>query len=113
MEAANALVIVRALADGVDPRTGELLPDDGPFGHPQTVRALFTAAEALERLDARQQRESRLPAQAGKPWDEAEDARLREGFAADPAIARLAKAHGRTDGAIRARLEKFGLLTPL
>lgn len=44
MEAANALVIIRALADGVDPQTGKVLSDDGPFQHPQTVRALYAAA---------------------------------------------------------------------
>ena len=112
MEAANALVIVRALADGVDPQTGEVLPDDGPFQHPQTVRALYAAAQALEFLEVRQQRESLQPAKAGKPWDEAEDVRLRQGFAADPGIAMLARAHERTDGAVRSRLEKLGLLAP-
>lgn len=40
MEAMQALIIVRALADGVDPQTGEVLPEDGPFQHPQTTRAV-------------------------------------------------------------------------
>lgn len=48
MEVSNAIQIVQALADGVDPHTGEAFPDNSPYQHPQTVRALFTAVKALE-----------------------------------------------------------------
>lgn len=48
MELSNAIQIVQALADGVDPHTGEAFPDNSPYQHPQTVRALFTAVKALE-----------------------------------------------------------------
>jgi hypothetical protein len=110
MEATQALTIVRALADGVDPQTGEVLPEGSPFQRSQTTRALFLAAQALERLGERQQREKRLPAQAGQPWDRDEDAQLRQRFAAGAVVRELARTHERTEGAIQSRMERLGLL---
>ena len=49
MEQAQALAIVKSLANGVDPESGEVFPADGAYQRPQTVRALFAAVEALER----------------------------------------------------------------
>ena len=49
MEQAQALAIVKSLANGVDPENGEVFPAEGAYQRPQTVRALYTAVEALER----------------------------------------------------------------
>lgn len=46
--------ILRALANGIDPHTGEEFPAESPYQHPQTVRALFTALRALEPSQATQ-----------------------------------------------------------
>jgi len=40
--------ILSALANGVHPATGEKLAADGPYQHPDTVRALFEAWRAME-----------------------------------------------------------------
>jgi hypothetical protein len=48
MDAASSIHIIEALANGVDPHTGEVYPADSPYHHPQTVRALFMAMQALE-----------------------------------------------------------------
>jgi len=48
MELPEALKIVRDLADGIDPHTGEVFPTDGPYQHPQVVRALYTVLRHLE-----------------------------------------------------------------
>jgi hypothetical protein len=42
MDLKAALGIVRDLADGLDPFTGEPFPDDSPYQHPHVVRALYT-----------------------------------------------------------------------
>lgn len=48
MELDRAKEIVQALADGVDPYTGERFPADGPYQRADTVRALYTILEAAE-----------------------------------------------------------------
>ena len=52
------------------------------------------------------------PARAGAPWDAAEDARLENAFHNRVDIARMAENHGRSRGAIFARLEALGLIDP-
>ena len=48
MDAAEALTVVRALADGRDPQSGAPLAPESVFQQPEVIRALFTAATALE-----------------------------------------------------------------
>ena len=48
MEIREALTIVRKLADGVHPETGEVLQEDCLYNHPHAVRALHRAIGALE-----------------------------------------------------------------
>lgn len=112
MSPAQALLILRALADGVDPHTGEVFPAGSPYQHADTVRALIAAVSALESAEERAAKKDELPAQAGKPWSDEEDAHLREGFAARTSAGDLAEAHNRTSGAIRSRLARLGLITP-
>jgi hypothetical protein len=114
MEAERAADILRALADGVDPFTGEVLDDRSPLQNPECVRALFAAIETLEgRSSDRSKRAGRnrdLPDRAGEPWDGREDGELIERFDTGWNIADLAKHHQPTRGAIRARLVRLGKL---
>ena len=48
MEFDRAKEIMQALADGVDPYTGERFPADGPYQRADTVRALQAILEAAE-----------------------------------------------------------------
>ena len=48
MDKWESLKILRQLADGIDPYTGETLPEHSPYQQTQTVRALFHAIMALE-----------------------------------------------------------------
>lgn len=41
MDIARAKEIVSALADGIDPFTGEILPRDHICNHPDMIRALY------------------------------------------------------------------------
>jgi hypothetical protein len=112
MQLQSALPIVRALADGVNPLTGELFADASPYAEPRTLRALFSAVELMEREVARERRRERLPANFGKPWTEGEDHALATAFDAGLALADIGRKHARTLSSIRLRLEKLGKLEP-
>ena len=108
MQLQNALPIVRALADGVDPNTGAIFADASPYAEPQTLRALFSAVELMEREVEREKRKERLPANFGKPWSEGEDRTLVAEFDGGIALPDIARKHARTHSSIRLRLEKLG-----
>jgi len=110
VEVSKALEIVRALADGTDPYTGEVYPAESPEQNAETVRALFTAIDALERAERREKRKRRkgLPERAGQPWDNEEDSVLIKRFEEDVGVKEMAVEHKRTEWAIRSRLEKLG-----
>lgn len=50
MEKARALQVLSVLAQGVDPMTGQMLPDNGPYNTPETIRALHIAMDSLLRF---------------------------------------------------------------
>jgi len=112
MQLQSALPIVRALADGVNPLTGEAFSDDNPYAEPRTLRALFSAVELMEREVEREKRRERLPANFGKPWTEGEDHALASEFDAGLAMNEIARKHARTQSSIRLRLEKLGKIEP-
>jgi hypothetical protein len=92
-------------ASGFDPYTGEQLPDESPYQHPQTVRALFVALTALE-TTKKSNRKRNLPINAGKSWKEDEDNRLILSFDAGKSVKQIAEDHQRTEWAISSRLIK-------
>ena len=108
MEQAQALAVVRSLANGVDPETGEVFPPESAYQRPHVVRALYEAAAALERMERFERRKAQMPAKTGEAWTEDEDRKLLAGFDAGRALQELAAAHERTMGAVRARLLKYG-----
>ena len=108
MESAQALAVVRSLANGVDPESGEVFPPESTYQRPLVVRALYEAASALERTERFQRRKSQMPAKTGEPWSEDEDRKLLAVFDAGRGLQELAAAHERSMGAIRARLLKYG-----
>jgi hypothetical protein len=111
MTPAEAKQIIEVLAGGIDPATGEVLPDDSPLSNPHVIRALFIAAKALEPTPAKSARTAATaPGNAGKSWTEEEDQRLVAGFDAGTLVAALARTHERTAGAINSRLVKLGRL---
>ncbi|HZZ93487.1 MAG TPA: hypothetical protein VFE23_13070 [Usitatibacter sp.] len=113
MQLDAALPIVRALADGVNPFTGEAYPDQSPYAEPRALRALYTAIDLMSREVDRAKRRERLPANFGKPWSEGEDLALTGGFDAGMPMVELARKHARTASSIRLRLEKLGKIAPL
>ena len=108
MDQSQALAMVRSLANGVDPESGEVFPPESAYQRPQIVRALYEAASALERIERFERRRAQMPAKTGEPWSEEEDRKLLAAFDAGRALQELASAHERTMGAVRARLLKYG-----
>jgi len=108
MEIEKAVEIIKALADGIDPATGDVLPAESPYQNPRTIRALFAAISALQKEEGRSRGQKNLPNNAGKPWFEDEDSKLVELFESGTTIAELASTHKRTKGAIQSRLIKLG-----
>ena len=112
MQLDAALPIVRALADGVNPVTGEAYPEHSPYAEPRTLRALYSAVDLMAKEVEREKRRERLPANFGKPWTEAEDKTLIGEFDAAMPMQEMARRHARTQSSIRLRLEKLGKIEP-
>ena len=98
MNIGKALAILRKLAEGIDPFSGEVLPPDSPYQNVQTVRALYKAIHLIERR----------PTNAGKPWSDEESQVLVKQYDSGIPIGQIAEAHQRTKVAIAARLVKLG-----
>jgi hypothetical protein len=112
MQLDAALPIVRALADGVNPITGESYPEHSPYAEPRTLRALYSAVDLMSREVERERRRERLPANFGKPWTQAEDEALIGEFDGGMVMIDIARRHARTQSSIRLRLEKLGKIEP-
>jgi hypothetical protein len=112
MQLDAALPIVRALADGVNPITGEAYPEHSPYAEPRTLRALYSAVDLMSREVEREKRRERLPANFGKPWTQAEDEALIGEYDGDMVMIDIARRHARTQSSIRLRLEKLGKIEP-
>ncbi|HEX5628405.1 MAG TPA: hypothetical protein VFX72_02445, partial [Usitatibacteraceae bacterium] len=98
MHLESALPIVKALADGVNPVTGEQYPEASPYAEPRALRALFSAVDLMQREVERERRRERLPANFGKPWSDGEDKSIAASFDAGVAIPEMARKHARTQG---------------
>ena len=112
MEKEQTLRILNALANGVHPATGEKFAADGPYQHPDTVRALFEAMRAVEGGGAPAPAPERKPAfpqsGSGSRWSAEEEQRLASAFDAGRTVDELARAHNRSRAAIEARLVRLG-----
>lgn len=112
MDREQTLRILNALANGVHPATGEKFAADGPYQHPDTVRALFEAMRAVESGAATAPAAERKPAfpqsGSGSRWSGEEEQRLAAAFDAGESVDALARAHNRSRAAIEARLVRLG-----
>lgn len=109
----RALEIVTKLAEGVDPYTGERLPAESVYQHPDTVRALYAALDGLAKLKRATERQKSLPAGAGRAWTAEDEKKLIEQFDATKDVPAIAREFNRTPGAIWSRLVKLGKVSPL
>jgi hypothetical protein len=112
VEIEEALRIVRALADGVNPHTGEACPGDSIVRNPQVVIALHQAVGTMEALAEREKAKQAQPANAYRWWSKAEDQQVCEELREGLDFKNIAKKHNRTVPSIVARLIKLGKIQP-
>ncbi len=115
-EAARVLTL---LAQGRNPQTLEVLDSQDVCNDASIVRALFAAAEALRILSHKKKRSEKKHSdrqgrplepgaeRQGKVWDEEEDRELNRAFDERLGLEAIAVRHGRTSGAILARLVRL------
>lgn len=101
----KSLTIIRQLATGVDPSTGELLPSPSIFERPDVIRALYDAERAMERQVRAPQNRRPRPAKAGASWTPEEEQRLLDQFDAGVDPAEIAKQLERSPAGVIARLQ--------
>ena len=106
MDINRAKEIIATLAEGVDPTTGEILPNNSVCNKGEIVRAFYAV---LNDLDAKQPKKN-LPANAGKPWSAEEDAKLISCYEAGMPRKELCAKFERTSGSITSRLARLGIL---
>jgi hypothetical protein len=114
MEKERTLRILRALANGAHPATGEQFAADSPYQHPDTVRALLESIRVMEgtRTAARSPDQSVAspPGNMGNRWTPDEEARLVSAFDAGKSVDEIVRGHNRSRAAIEARLVRLGKL---
>jgi hypothetical protein len=106
----RALSILKPLSEGVNPWTGDVLPNAGPFQNSEVIRALFFAIRVLESEERRPPRKTEPPSANGKLWTQQEDSQLISEFHEAVEFKDIAASHERTRGAIVSRLVHLGEL---
>lgn len=106
MDTSKARELLSILADGIDPFTGEILPEDHVCNESDMIRALHLAVQQLGNVKTSVTRSR--PENAGKPWSEEDDRILCEMFERGCKRKEMKEYFKRTGGAIIARLEHLG-----
>jgi hypothetical protein len=109
MEIQEAVTIMRALAAGLEPETGNPMQSDCLCLKPAVVKALNRALGALLQLE---QRERGRPQNAFRTWTRKEEAQVCEEVRNGMDFHEIARAHSRSVGSIVARLVKLGKIAP-
>jgi phosphoribosylformylglycinamidine (FGAM) synthase-like enzyme len=107
MSPLHAQSIIKTLAKGIDPETGEILSKESPFNNTDVVRALNVA---LKHMQAAHDTAQASPANNGKPWTAEEERKLLRAYDSGTTNASIEAAHERSAGGIAARLVKLGRL---
>lgn len=114
MEKEHALRILRTLANGAHPATGEQFAADSPYQHPDTVRALFESIRVMEGTHTAARSPdpgiASPPGNMGNRWTPAKEARLVSAFDAGKSVDEIVRSHNRSRAAIEARLVRLGKL---
>ena len=106
MDINRAKEIVSILAEGIDPTTGELLPEDSVCNKGDIVRAFYTI---LNSLDTNKPKKN-LPENAGKPWTKEDEDLLVKLYHAGTPKKDICNTFKRTATGIAARLVRLGVI---
>ena len=121
MELNESQNIVKTLAQGVHPTTGEVFTPESPYNDPMVIRALFSILEFVKHAkkppktveERRQQNlEVGRPMNSGLPWTEEDRAIVRSGFGEGTTVESLAATLARSTGTIVAEVIRQDLLPP-
>ncbi len=120
MDTPQILNIIKSLANGIDPTSGELYALGSPYNHPTITSALFGCLSLVNNppkktkwtLEKRQDDnlQKGYPRNSNTPWTEALKIDLAEQFNAAISTNELAVRFERTHGAILAQLKQQGLI---
>ena len=119
MELEKAKEIIKTLADGMDPSTGEALPPASPCNDPIVIRGLFTILESLraarrpkKTIEERQQEniDAGRPKNVGLPWTDEMKVEVASRFRGGASVEDLSRSFERTRGSIVSELMKQGLI---
>ena len=105
MDIIKAKEIVAALAEGIDPTTGEVLPDNSVYNKGEIVRALYAVLNALDTSKLKRE----LSLNAGKPWSTEDNERLKACVESGMTMKELCVEFQRSAGSISSRLARLGL----
>lgn len=109
MDIQRAKELLTVLSDGVNPLTGEVLPEDDSCNQVEIVRALNTV---LRVLDSQLKKPNKLSLEnAGKPWTKEDEEVLERMFEAGCTRKEICHHFKRSSGAIVARLVKMGIIS--
>lgn len=109
MELSTAKQILSLLADGIDPETGEILPEDSVCNQPEVIRALHFALDCLSHQ--KQRRKAGISyANQGKAWTAEEESLLTRLFRKGESNAQIQMELQRSESAVSARLVRLGLI---
>ena len=104
MDINRAKEILTALAEGIDPITGEILDEDNVCNKGEVVRAFYTV---LASLDTPKPKKTQ-PENAGKRWCDEDDKKLSEMFDAGISKKEICNTFKRTSTGIASRLVRLG-----
>ena len=106
MDINKAKEFISALAEGVDPTTGEILPEDSVYNKGDVVRALYAV---LRQLDEKKPKK-KVPENAGKPWSKEDETRLIELYRSGVSKKDICNTLQRTIAGVAARLVHLGII---
>ena len=108
----RATEILRCMANGVDPITGEILETDHPCNSPEVVRALCTAIRAMsgtDNADTSHYVRKNVKLNAGRPWTDADLDALKSMYQDGDSMDSICAKLQRRERGVLKQLERLGL----
>ena len=108
MDVTRAMELLRTVAEGVNPFTGEILPEDCVCNQVEMVRAIYCVLNEVR--PPTEKKAKSQPENAGKPWSESERNEVAEEYRSGMTMTAIARKHQRSRGSIEAKLAQMGLI---
>lgn len=116
MDIVSARELIALLAEGYDPLTGEILPDDHVCNKPDVIRALYAMVDYTRdckndnkmRSKNKKKKKASLAQNAGKIWKKEEDEKLCEMFDRNISKKEICDYFKRTERGVSSRLVRLG-----